>query len=58
MKDNEFKCAMCGGIFEKAWLDEEAKAEYKEVWGDLCPPDCKTELVCDDCYKSIFTIEF
>ena len=27
MKDNEYKCQLCGGIFEKAWSDEEAENE-------------------------------
>jgi DNA-directed RNA polymerase subunit RPC12/RpoP len=52
MKLNEYQCAQCGGIFEKEWTDEEARAEMKEnkfdaiLEKDMC-------IVCDDCYKKI-----
>lgn len=49
MKENEYQCAMCGGIFEKEWTDEEAEAELKEIFGDVPKENCG--IVCDDCYK-------
>lgn len=50
MKDNEYKCSACGGVFEKAWTDEEAQTEYAQTF------DNNTEnqvIVCDDCYNQI-----
>jgi len=51
MKDNEFKCFHCGGVFEKDWTDEEAKAEsiINGFTGDNYTPD-ELCIVCDDCY--------
>lgn len=49
MKDNEFQCAVCGGIFEKAWSEEEAEAELKNDFPGFVKEECDT--VCDDCYK-------
>lgn len=47
MKDKEFQCSVCGGIFEKGWTEEEARAEQKRNgWEDLT-----VEMVCNDCYK-------
>ena len=51
MKENEYQCVACQGIFEKGWSDEEAIAELKENFGDHDIDDC--ELVCDDCYKQM-----
>jgi len=51
MKNNEYQCALCNGIFEKGWTDEEALEEYKNNFSD-----CKHEdydVVCDNCYKEI-----
>lgn len=54
MEPNEYKCAMCGGVFEKEWSDEEAKAEQEDNgWGDIADEDM--EIVCDDCYKKVMT---
>jgi hypothetical protein len=49
VKDNEYKCAMCGGVFEKGWSDEEAKDELSGVFPGIDTSDC--DLVCDDCYR-------
>ena len=49
LKPNQFKCAMCGEIFEKALSDEEVLEEAR--LNDFDPDDC--DLVCDDCYKII-----
>ena len=49
MKDNEYKCAMCGGVFEKGWTDEEAMEEYKE--NDFPDTGTPLEVICDDCYQ-------
>jgi hypothetical protein len=47
-----YKCAHCGGIFEKGWTDEEAMAEQKEDLPGVPLSEC--ELVCDDCCKQFF----
>jgi DNA-directed RNA polymerase subunit RPC12/RpoP len=54
MKDNEYKCASCGEIFEKGWSDEESMEETKKNFGDV--PENELEVICDDCYKKI-TVE-
>ena len=44
-----YKCAMCGGVFEKGWTDEEAEQELQQNFQGITPDDC--DIVCDDCYK-------
>ena len=52
MKDNEYKCAYCEGVFEKEWTDEDALKEKEENgWEDMDLSDMA--LICDDCYKKI-----
>jgi uncharacterized protein with PIN domain len=48
LDDNEYRCAACGGIFEKGWSDEEAAGELASTF-KVPADDCS--LVCDDCYK-------
>jgi DNA-directed RNA polymerase subunit RPC12/RpoP len=55
MKENEYKCAGCGEVFEKGWSDEEAENELKDNFGDISKNECS--LVCDDCYKKIINKE-
>lgn len=52
MKENEYQCAYCKGVFEKGWSDEDALAEAAEVfekpvseWND------EPAVICDDCYN-------
>ena len=54
MKDNEYQCDMCKGIFEKGWSDEEAKQEAEEIFGKN-PNEWNDEqkVVCDDCFNKI-----
>ena len=47
MKDNEYQCAVCGGIFEKGWSEEEARAEEAEVFGGNDP-----DIIDFDKYRS------
>jgi antirestriction protein len=51
LKDNEFQCAMCGGIFEKE-VSEEVALEEKEA---LFPgvPVSQCDIVCDECFKIV-----
>jgi hypothetical protein len=46
-----YKCASCGGIFEKGWADSEAVNEQKMIFPGI--PLCDCELVCEDCFKKI-----
>ena len=39
LKENEFKCAMCGGIFEKEFFDDTPFEQY--------------DPVCDECFKKV-----
>lgn len=50
---NEYECAMCGGVFEKAWSEEEARAEYVNNFGTTVAESDDGVIVCDDCYKEI-----
>ena len=49
---NQYRCAQCGGIFDKGWTDEEARAEQEDN-GWLEIPDDFMAVVCDDCYKEM-----
>ena len=51
MLPNEYRCANCGGVFEKTWSDEDAIAEMKDNFGDL--PESERAVVCDDCFHAI-----
>lgn len=48
IKDNEYRCAKCGGVFVKGQSDEDAQKEYEEKFGEYAVADkC---VVCDDCW--------
>lgn len=49
MTDNTYECAICGGVFEKGWSDEEADTELRELFDGAEPEEC--DLVCDVCFK-------
>lgn len=58
MKENEYECAHCHGIFEfvnnDEWSDEKAKAEAETIFGK--PVEEWSEpgvTICDDCFKKI-----
>jgi len=51
MKPNEYKCAACKNIYERAVTDEEAQAEAVEIFGEFTPEDF--DLICDDCFKRV-----
>jgi len=55
MKENEYRCAMCGGIFKKGRPDEEAWEEHDVNF----PGDSHetAKIVCDDCYRQMVAIE-
>lgn len=45
---NEFKCALCKGVFEKTRTDEESMAESVAIHGPV--PEEELEVVCHDCW--------
>ena len=49
MKDNEYKCAICGGEYTKGWSDEEAEKESNDIWGKI--PEEEKAVICDDCFN-------
>lgn len=51
-KENEYRCAQCGNVYEKGWTDEEAFAEKEKHFKGYTAEDCA--VVCDDCYNKIF----
>lgn len=51
MNSNEYECAVCHGVFETGWSDEEATAELGETFPGIGKQDCA--IVCDDCYKAM-----
>ncbi len=51
LKDNEFRCDECDGIFELGQSDEDAAQECLENFGRK--PQPTDGIVCDDCYNKI-----
>jgi len=52
----EYKCAMCNGVYLKGITDEEANAEALSLWGvdnaaDRIGGDM--DIICDDCFQKI-----
>lgn len=52
---NEFRCACCGLVFEKAKTDEEALQEVRSVFGTTVEAS-NCEMVCDDCYQELMHV--
>jgi hypothetical protein len=51
VRDDEYTCAACGGVFGKGWSDEEAAAESVELFGEW--PAEQMAVVCDDCFNKM-----
>ena len=49
LRKNEYECAVCRGVFEKGWSDEEALEEKTELFGAVPAEECS--VVCDDCFE-------
>lgn len=45
-----YKCAVCEGVFEEGWSDEEAVAELNKDFPGFTKDQC--DIVCEDCYKN------
>ncbi len=54
VKPNKFQCALCNGVYEKGWTDEEALIEGIENFGREMNAGMEMDLICDDCYKRLF----
>lgn len=52
-KGNTFECAICGGVFGKAWTDEEAQEEHNKSWPQFDLDECA--LICDVCFNKTRT---
>jgi hypothetical protein len=52
VKPNEYRCAICSGVFEKGQTDEEAAAELIGTFPGYASSEC--DLVCDDCFNEHF----
>ena len=48
MAAETFTCALCRGVFEKAWSDAEAESEYASLWSDAPGP---VDVICEDCFQ-------
>ena len=55
MKDNEFQCADCGGIFKKGVPEKVAWREYDDNFPGASHQIA--EIVCEDCYQKMIEIE-
>ena len=55
MKENEYKCGYCKGVFEKGWTDDESKKEAEIIFGKH-PDNWKDKqvIVCDDCFTQMY----
>lgn len=52
VKENEYQCSVCKGVFEKTWDETEAIAEMQAEFGQGATVD-KADVICDDCYNKI-----
>jgi len=51
LKENQYQCENCGGIFERGQSDEKALEELSKEFPNTSIDNCV--LVCDNCYKEI-----
>lgn len=52
LDDSYYRCAICGGIFAKAWTDEEARIEYEVTMPLAAERGDDVAEVCEGCYQS------
>jgi hypothetical protein len=48
-----YTCAVCEGVFAKAWSDEDAIAETRSMYGDEIADNVEEtcDVLCDDCHQ-------
>lgn len=56
MTSDTFTCALCRGVFEKGWTDEEAEQILKEEFPGVPKENC--ELVCSQCHDRLMAMSF
>jgi hypothetical protein len=49
----EFRCELCGAVFEAAWSDADAIAEYEQRFGSFERDDPDLAVVCEDCFQKL-----
>ena len=52
LKENEYQCAKCEGIFKYGQSEEKALQEKEMLFPEVPIEDCA--IICDDCFKIIF----
>lgn len=50
IRENEYRCAQCGGVFGFAIDDDEARKASEEEWA-MPVQDDTHDIICDDCYQ-------
>lgn len=49
-----YRCAHCGGVFDKGWSDKAANFEAKHYFGVAnASSDPRMATVCDDCFQKM-----
>lgn len=58
VKDNEFRCEMCKGVFKKGWSDEDAEKEAGQIFGKpVSEWNGGGVLLCDDCFEMVHPLK-
>lgn len=52
-EEREYECAICHEVFAKTWSDEEADAEYRELFPGAAARREPRDVVCEDCFQQI-----
>jgi hypothetical protein len=47
---DQFTCDHCHETFDKAWTDEEARAEADHLWRDEQAKGMGMATICEDCF--------
>ena len=54
IEKEEYKCAVCKEVYNKAWPDIAADYEAQELWGVVGASKKEDmAIVCDDCFKRL-----
>lgn len=51
MADDTYTCALCKGVFQIDWSDEEVMEETQTYWPGISREECVR--VCHDCYQQV-----
>ena len=53
--DEEFQCALCGGVFTCVRSNEEAMKEYRQNFPEEFAAGIMPAIICDDCFQSAWS---